>query len=723
MNLHIQPASADPLAQHRRAVQRNPRDANAHALLGLGLLKARQLDAGVASLRRALELNPKVRGLQAILAAALFELERFEEAVTAYRAALRFDNSADLHQGLADALLRLGRAAEAEAPARRAAELAPGNVALLLSLGNVLHGQGKMEEAVTVFERVLELAPGLVDARYDLGLLLGLSGRHEDAVACLNNVLEAAPEHAGALLQLGRSTRALKQYAEAAGYFRRLHALNPERIEVLVDLGAALRMSGDLAASAALMRQALELAPDNTEVMYGLLGACFAMGEWELAMQLARQALELHPSAKAHSVLLFIMSHCCMDAEELTREHFAFAERWETGLRALRQPHPNSRDPQRRLRVGIVSADLYDHAVTNFVAPVFEALKDSPGVALYAYYNNTVEDGMTAQLREVAAAWRPIANLDDDAAERLIREDAIDILIDLSGHSALNRLPLFARKPAPLQCSWIGYAGTTGLEAMDYIVYDQFSLPEGRYDEQFSEKIVRLPLGAPFTPATVAPPVNELPALRNGYITFGSFHRLNKLNRNVIGQWARLLHAVPDSRMLLGGMQTGTEEVLTSWFAEQGIGRERLLFRNRTHVYGFLEQHHDVDVCLCPFPYSGSTTIGQALWMGVPTLIPVGETNPSHAAVPVMAHLGLADFVADSEATYIALGVFLSQNLDALATMRATMRKRFTDSLLGYPGITAAALECAWRMMWQRLCADEAPAPLRVRLSDLKLPA
>jgi predicted O-linked N-acetylglucosamine transferase (SPINDLY family) len=461
------------------------------------------------------------------------------------------------------------------------------------------------------------------------------------------------------------------------------------------------------------------VAPDDVGVLHGLVGIFFSMGEWEQALDLARRALELEPSAPAHSVLLFVLSHCCMDPVELTREHFAFGERWEAPLAALRQPHANERDPERQIRVGIVSADLYEHAVTRFVAPVFDALRGHERVALHVYYNNTINDGMTEHLRGCAAGWRSIALVDDEAAERMIREDGIDILIDLSGHSALNRLSLFMRKPAPVQASWIGYAGTTGMQAMDYILCDQFMVPEGRYDDQFTENIVRLPLGAPFLPEVGAPPVNALPAQRNGYLTFGSFHRASKLSRAVIAQWAKLLHAIPSAKMLLGGLQTGVDDVLIDWFAQEGVPRERLLLRNRSNVFEYLKQHYDVDICLSPFPYSGSTTVGHALWMGVPTLATVGATNPSYAAVSFLAHLGLREFITENEDTYVKLGVLLSQNIPALAAMRAGMRERFVGSVLGYPGVTAAGLEYGLRQMWQRWCAGQPPAPLRVRLADL----
>jgi protein O-GlcNAc transferase len=254
---------------------------------------------------------------------------------------------------------------------------------------------------------------------------------------------------------------------------------------------------------------------------------------------------------------------------------------------------------------------------------------------------------------------------------------------------------------------------------MDYLLCDRFQLPEGRYDDQFSEQIVRLPMGTPFLPEVGAPPVNSLPALSNGYITFGSFHRASKLSRPVIARWARLLHAVPDSRMLLGGIQAGIDELLIGWFEAEGIARDRLLLRPRAPTNEYMAQHHEVDICLCPFPYTGSTTIGNALWMGVPTLATVGDTNPSYAATVFMSHLGLNTFITEDEETYVRLGVFLSQNLSALAAMRATMRDRFLKSVLGYPGVAAAGLELALRRMWQRWCEGEAPAALRIELSDL----
>jgi protein O-GlcNAc transferase len=711
--------SNNEIEQHRRTLRLNPRDANTHALLGIAQLRQRELEHGVASLRRALELNAKAKGIHAILAAALFEMGRYDEAVQAYETALRFQDDADLHQGRAEALRRLGRADEAEPNALRAVALEPANTAFLVTLAAVQHARRNVEDATATLRRVVELDPDNVDARYDYGDMLYRRHRHAEAIVCYQEVLARKPDHANAIRHLGLSEYKLGRMDAAIAHLEQARRLEPDHANTLCDLGGVLHMAGKTSQARPILERAFELDPDNSNVLGALAHAYFALGEWHGALRMARRQLEVAPSPAVNSMMLFILSHCCLDGDELTREHFAFGERWEAPLRSSWQSHPNTRDPLRRLRIGVVSADLFNHAVSRFVAPMFDALKDSTDISIHVYYNNTIEDDMMRAQRASVAAWHQIADLDDDAVERLIRADGIDILIDLSGHSALNRLSLFARKPAPLQATWIGYAGTTGLQGMDYILCDRYLVPEGRYDHQFTEKIVRLPLGAPFLPEANAPAVNELPALRNGFLTFGSFHRTSKLSREVIAQWAKLLHAVPDSRMLLGGLDDGTDAVLLAWFESENIPRERLILRRRASVYEYLLQHYEVDVCLCPFPYTGSTTIGHALWMGVPTLATVGTTNPSHAATVFMAHLGLSTFITENEDTYVKLGVFLSQNVSALAAMRATMRDRFLKSVLGYPGAAAAGLELGLRRMWQRWCADEAPAPIRIVLSDL----
>lgn len=719
MNNMIPPAAQAVIAERRKAVRRNPRDANAHALLGLALLKQVQIEDGASSLQRALELNPRLSGVHAVLANALFDLRRYEEAVACYRTALRSQEAPDLHQHLADSLLRLGHPDQAEPSARRAAELAPHDADVQLTLAAVLNAQGRKAEVDLVMAKVMAAAPEDTEERFKLGCLLYKGSRWKEALLCLEGVLAKAPDHIGALHHSALCHSELQHGEEAVRVLKQALALAPANEGLRDELRSLLQKFKYYEEAIALVDDMLARDPAHAGALSTLLHCRFTLGHFEQALSAARRFLEVEPSPQHHSMLLFILSHCCNDAHELTREHFAFGERWEPALRAKRRPHPNDRDPERMLRVGLVSGDLYNHAVANFLAPTLTALKTSTQVEIYAYYNNATEDNTSRALKNDVKAWRVIWGVDDDAAEQMIRDDAIDILIDLSGHSALNRLALFARKPAPVQATWMGYAGTTGLEAMDYILQDRFMTPGTRYDDQFTEKIVKLPLGAPFLPSPHSPPVNPLPALSNGYLTFGSFHRASKLGRDVIKLWSSLLHAIPDARMLLGAQESDEDSVMVDWFAEEGIPRERLLLRRRSGIQRYLAQHHEVDICLSPFPYSGSTTIGHAIWMGVPTLGTIGPTNPSQAVAPFMTHIGLNAFITQNPETYVKLGVLLSQDLTALSTIRSTMRERFLKSALGYPGIVGGGVELALRRMWQTWTRNEAPAPFEITMQAL----
>jgi predicted O-linked N-acetylglucosamine transferase (SPINDLY family) len=327
-------------------------------------------------------------------------------------------------------------------------------------------------------------------------------------------------------------------------------------------------------------------------------------------------------------------------------------------------------------------------------------------LSLNAYYNYASEDAVSARLHRYFDHWHPVAHLSDAALAEKVGNDEIDILIDLSGHTGGNRLLMFARKPAPVQASWIGYPGTTGLEAVDYYLADRYFLPPGRFDSQFTEKLVYLPAVAPFLPDMKAPPVNGLPALRNGYVTFGSFNRLTKLRPSVIALWSRLLKALPDARMLLGAMPSdASSNPLPGWFAREGIARERLSFHPRSDIASYLALHHQVDMCLDTFPYTGGTTTNYALWMGVPTLTLAGETPFGRQGAANLGHVGLDGFVAEDAADFEAKGLYWAGNLTALAEVRAGLRARWEQSPARRPEVIAAGVESALRTMWQRWCA------------------
>jgi predicted O-linked N-acetylglucosamine transferase (SPINDLY family) len=507
---------------------------------------------------------------------------------------------------------------------------------------------------------------------------------------------------------MGYVQEELGQLDAAAASYRRALKIRPDYGEVHSNLGNSLRSLGQLDGALASYRRSLEINPDYADAHNNLGNALQDLGQLDDAVSSYRRAIELKPDFDvAHTSLLFCLSHEeAMGAQALFAEHCRFGEQFEAPLRASWPQHRNVRDPGRCLRIGFVSGDLRDHPVAYFLEPVLAHLARHPALELHAYYNHAREGGVTQRLRSYMKHWHSIAGMSDVAVAQKIGDDGIDILIDMSGHTGENRLLCFARKPAPIQASWMGYPGTTGLRAMDYYLADRYFLPPGAFDSQFTEKLVHLPASAPFLPDESAPPVNALPALSKGYVTFGSFNRLTKLRPSVIALWSRLLRALPDARMVLGGMpREGSYDALIEWFAREGIVRERLSFYSRCPMPAYLALHHQVDMCLDTFPYTGGTTTNHALWMGVPTLTLAGHTPPGRQGAAMLGHVGLEAFVAEDAEDFQAKGLLSAGDFAALAALRAGLRERCERSPIRHPEVIAAGVASALRTMWQRWCA------------------
>lgn len=320
------------------------------------------------------------------------------------------------------------------------------------------------------------------------------------------------------------------------------------------------------------------------------------------------------------------------------------------------------------------------------------------------------------------AQWRDVIGMDDDALYECIRLDGIDILIDLSGHTAHNRLPVLARRPAPVQATWIGYPGTTGLNAVDYYLTDRVILPPGQFDHLFTEKLVHLPVSAPFQPELNAPDIGPLPALAKGHVTFGSFNRISKIGRPVIAAWGRLLRALPNSKLLIAGVpDNGGADQLLAWLAEEGIDAGRVSLKKRCGLIPYLDLHNDVDIALDTFPYSGGTTTLHALWMGVPTLTMAGDTAAGRQTVCILEHSGLPQYIAHDADDFERKGVTLSRDLGALGALRAALRDRFALPSSEFLTQVADGLESALRMMWQRWCKGQPAASFEVPMPGLTL--
>ena len=697
-------------ASYRSALALAPYDAEAHNGLGQALEATKQSDAALASYRSAITWKPQLAAAHANLARALLAQDRPDEAVSSYRkTVLLLPSDSSSHSHLALALQAAGQQQEAEAMHQRAIALAPGEANALFFYGNFLKESKGHASAIETYHAALTLAPSDIAIHNALGMALQADGQLEEAIVAYRQILDIDARSAIAYCNIGSVQQAQKLLGPAKENYLRALELEPRFSGAHFNLGSCMMEQGELEEAINSYAQALEIEPSYREAHVNMSAALSGLGRINDAIQQCRMALQLNPDWETvHSNMLFLLAHSAdTDAAEVFAEHLRFGEQFEAPLRAGWPQHVNSRDPERRLRIGFISADFNNHAVAHFVIPVMEHLAQSPGLELLAYYNNTLDDFVTERVRDLMSIWRPVATLTHDELAQLIIDDGVDIMIDLSGHTGNNRMLALARKPAPVQVSWVGYPMTTGLQAIDYYLTDRFFSPPGLLDHHFTEKLLCMPACAPFLPSHEAPPVSNAPAHENNYITFGSFNRANKLSPAVIARWSKLLRAVPDSKMLLAAMSGDyIKGQLSAWFAAEGITPDRLIFHPRTNTREYLALHRLVDVCLDTFPYTGGTTTFHAAWMGVPTLTMTGATLPSRAGASILEQMGLDAFVAVDEEDFVKKGKFIADNILFLATLRLSMRKRLAASPMGQPAVIAKGMENGLRTMWQRWCKN-----------------
>jgi predicted O-linked N-acetylglucosamine transferase (SPINDLY family) len=589
-----------------------------------------------------------------------------------------------------------------------------------------LYNKGRVVDAIKVARKLTERYPTHGVGYRSLGFALHRVGQYEEAFAPLLKATQLLPEDIEARILLADLHRQKGTLLEAESLCRRTIEIHRGYAEAYRILGVVLGAQGRSEEALQACRRAIELAPKSGDAYGTLAVTLLEVGSIPEAEENFRRALEINPMDDlSHSNFLFCLTHNAdLDAQQLFDAHREFAKRHETPVQNTWPKHANARNPDRALRVGLVSGDLFRHAVATYVEPVIKHLAQDASLSLYVYYNFVREDAATERLRGYATCWTPVTGMSHAALAERIRADGIDILIDLSGHTGRNRLLTFARKPAPVQASWIGYPATTGLAAMDYYLADRFLVPAGEFETQFMEKIARLPAIAPFLPEAKAPPINILPALHNGFVTFGSFNRLNKLSREVIALWAQLLRDLPTSRMIIGSIpKAGDESTLVKWFADEGISSARLSFRYRSDMSVYLQQLHHVDLCLDTFPYAGSTTTLHGLWMGVPTLTMPGQTVPSRGSSTWLSHLGLDAFIARDKADFVARALSVAADQPALNTLRMTMRERCMESAAFRPEVIAAGLSRALRVMWQRWCEQLPAESFEVLATDVQIAA
>jgi protein O-GlcNAc transferase len=701
----------EAVASYRRALAIKPDFAEAHGNLGIALQNLGRLDEAAASYRRALELNPGYAMAHYNLALALQALGRLEEAAASYRRALEIaPHSAQIHYNLANVLRDLGQLDGAVSNYRRALESKPDFAGAHNNLGLALQDLGQLDNAMASYRRALQIEPDYAEAHNNLANALKDLRQFDGAASSYRRALESKPDFAEAHNNLGLVLQELGKLDDAMASYRRALEIKPDFAEAYGNLGDALLALGRLDDAMASYRHALEIKPDYAEAYSNLGNALLALGRLDDAVASYRQALEIKPDlVEAHSNLLFNHNFLSdQPAAMLLAEARRFGELVAQKAKPT-QTWLNVPEPGRCLRVGLVSGDFCSHPVGYFIESVLAALASNAAgrLELIAYSNDSRADALTERIKACCHGWQSTAGLSDAQLAQLIRDDGIDILIDLSGHTSHNRLPMFAWKPAPVQASWLGYFATTGMSAIDYLIADPWTLPETE-EVNFTETIWRLPeTRLCFTPPNVNVDVSPLPALANGHITFGCFNNLSKMNNAVVALWATVLHAVPQSRLFLKAKQLDTAPVQQSVlerFAIHGIGAGRLMLEGPSSRLDYFSAYHRVDIALDPFPYTGGATTAEALWMGVPVLTLTGEHFLARQGVGLLQNAGLPEWVAADADDYVTRAVSHAGDLPRLAALRAGLRQQLLASPLCDAPRFARHFEAALRDMWTTWC-------------------
>ena len=660
----------------------------------------------------------RAEGKLAAARAACEEILRAEPA-QAEVLKLHWDLCHDLRDNV-PAVDAIGRAL-AEGPSAR----------LQFMLGCTMEDLARPGDAIAAYRKALELDPSHAMAANNLGCVLEAAGDLEGAAQSYERALRADSRLANALYNRGNVARLRGNTAAAEADLRQAIALEPGRADWHSRLAGIQLLRWRLDEAVTGLRKALELDPLYAPAHFGLGNALVLLGRADEAEVSLRRALELEPEFLEAwgNLLLCLHYRKGDDGAALHAEHLAWARRHAAGLN-LQAGFPGiDRSPGRRLNIGYLSPNLHRHSVASFFEPLLAA-HDRSRVRVFCYSGVDFPDAVTERLRGMSDEWRDLRGVSGDAAARMIRDDRIDILVDLAGHTGGGRPLLFARKPAPVQISWLGYPNTTGLPEMDYRLTDAEADPPGESDDWYSEKLIRLPQGfLCFLPDADSPDPGPLPALGKGYTTFGCFNNLAKLTPDQIALWSRLLAVVPDARLVLKAHALGAESArrgVQEQFARHGITGSRLtLYGPEESPAGHLARYREIDVALDTYPYNGTTTTCEALWMGVPVVTLAGPTHVSRVGASILKQVGLGELVAASPDDLLARAKELAADLPRMRALRDGLRTRMRASpLLDGPGF-ARSIEAAYRTAWVGWCAEAesvgiGPEPLRLHIGGLQ---
>ncbi|HUF71903.1 MAG TPA: tetratricopeptide repeat protein [Gammaproteobacteria bacterium] len=572
------------------------------------------------------------------------------------------------------------------------------------------HHAGRLAEAEKGYRLILEAVPEHADSLHLLGVIGLQTGHLEPALDLVQRAVSLRPDGAVYHSNLGQVLERLGRFDDAERAYRMASEVDPGCAEAFNNLGRLLQGEGQLGEAESHLRKAIEISPDYAEPHANLGNLLKDRGDLDGAIEAFRRAIELRPDlSMLHSNLLLTLHyHADYSPADLAREHRQWAERHVWPLRSERAPHRNHPDPNRRLKVGYVSPDFRAHAVARFMLPLLEN-HDRQSVEIYAYSDVARPDEMTDRIRAECDHWHDIGTSGDRQLAASVRSDGIDILVDLAAHSGRNRLLTFARKPAPVQITYLAYCSTTGVDAIDYRLTDRFLDPSSDDEANYSERSIHLPhcywcYAAPSSSA-MPRPVDEG---RRGPPTFGCLNNFAKITDATLALWTRLMQRVPEARLLVYARAEPHHIRLRQAWQQAGLSESRLEFVGWQPLEPYLETYRRIDVGLDPFPYTGGTTTCDALWMGVPVVTLAGRTAVSRGGATLLSNVGLPELVAHDEAQYVDIAAALLRDEDRLDVMRRKLRSRLESSPVMDAQRFARDIESVFRNAWQTWCAGPA---------------
>jgi protein O-GlcNAc transferase len=681
--------------------------AELHAMLGSALMGLGRHADAERSFNEAIRLRPAYVEALNDLGNALRLQGKTARAIASYREALRLRaDVGQIHQNLGTALAEEGMLADAEACLRESTRLQPARAEAFCDLALVKLKRNEAEQAAQIFKQALQVNPGLVAARVGLARCNAELGNLADAVTLCGEALRLDPKSHEALIALGAALQAQGKLDEAATRYRAALEFKPESADATYGLAALCMVQGRHDEAAAGFKATLRLQPSHVLAMNNLGNVFLALAKPKEAIGCFEAAQRIQPQfAGAYSNVLFALNFVTdVSAQDVSDAHRRWGEAHAQPLAGTRR-FAGRADPNKRLRIGYVSGDFRAHSVSLFIEPVLEC-HDRSNVEVFCYSDVVARDEVTARLEHLADRWVSLAGRSNDEMAARVREDGIDILVDLAGHTGANRLLAFARGPAPIQMTWLGYPNTSGMKAMDYRLTDAYTDPPGMTEHLYTETLVRMPDSLwCYRPDGNAADVNALPALNNGHVTFGSFNNFAKVTPWTRALWARLLATIPDSRLLIVGTPHGRVRAeITAEFSMHGINPSRLEFAPRLSRQDFFKHHHLVDIALDPYPFQGGTTTCETLWMGVPVISLAGKMFAARAGVSLLSNVGLPGLTAIDPDDYVAKATQLAGDKKSLASLRQELRQRMARSPLTNGPRFASNLEEKFRWMWHRWC-------------------